>query len=72
MEAFDQFLTNALTSDFFAGGLALGALGVALTFLRVAFMALYRVIVRRVWISLTLDNRSATYRHFCPIRAMCA
>lgn len=65
MEAFDQFLTKALTRDFFAGGLALGALGVALTFLRVAFMALYRVIVRRVWITLTLDNRSAAYRHSC-------
>lgn len=62
MEALDQFLTTALTSDFFAGGLALG---VALTFLRVAFMALYRVIVRRVWITLTLDNRSAAYRHSC-------
>ncbi len=65
MNAFDQFLTNALTSDFFAGGLALGAFGVAAAFLRVACMALYRVIVRRVWVSLTLDNRSAAYRHFC-------
>ncbi|UWR53663.1 hypothetical protein K4F84_03335 [Phaeobacter inhibens] len=65
MEAFDQFLTSALTSDFFAGGLALGAFGVAAAFLRVAFMALCRVIVRRVWVSLTLDNRSAAYRHFC-------
>jgi len=64
MEAFDQFLTSALTSDFFAGGLALGAFGVAAAFLRIAFMALYRVIVRRVWVSLTLDNRSAAYRHF--------
>lgn len=65
MDAFDQFLTSALTSDFFAGGLALGALGVAAAFLRVAFMALYRVVVRRVWVSLTLDNRGAAYRHFC-------
>lgn len=65
MDAFDQFLTSALTSDFFAGGLALGAFGVAAAFLRIAFMAMYRVIVRRVWVSLTLDNRSAAYRHFC-------
>ncbi len=65
MDAFDQFLTNALTSDFFAGGIALGAFGVAAAFLRIAFMGLYRVIVRRVWVSLTLDNRSAAYRHFC-------
>ena len=27
MDAFDQFLTSALTSDFFAGGIALGAFG---------------------------------------------
>ena len=65
MEAFDQFLTSALTSDFFAGGIALGAFGVAAAFLRIAFMALYRVVVRRIWVSLTLDNRSAAYRHFC-------
>lgn len=65
MDAFDQFLTSALTSDFFAGGMALGAFGVAAAVLRTAFMALYRVFVRRVWVSLTLDNRSAAYRHFC-------
>ena len=65
MEIIEQFLTNALTSDFFAGGLALGAFGIAVAFLRVAFMALYRVVVRRAWVSLTLDNRSAAYRHFC-------
>ena len=65
MEAFNQFLTNALTSDFFAGGLALGAFGVAAASLRIAFMAIYRVIMRRVWVSLTLDNQSAAYRHFC-------
>lgn len=65
MEAFDQFLTSALTSDFFAGGVALGAFGVAAAFLRLSFMALYRVVDRRVWASLTLDNRTAAYRHFC-------
>ena len=65
MDAFDQFLTSALTSDFFAGGLALGAFGVAAAFLRFALMALYRMLVRRVWVSLTLDNRSVAYRHFC-------
>ncbi|EBA18468.1 AAA ATPase [Roseobacter sp. SK209-2-6] len=65
MEILDEFLTSALTSDFFTGGLALGAFGIAAAFLRFAFMAFYRVIVRRVWVSLTLDNRSAAYRHFC-------
>lgn len=65
METINQFLTSALTSDFFTGGVALGSFGVAAAFLRIAFMAMYRVIVRRVWASLTLDNRSAAYRHFC-------
>lgn len=60
-----QFLTDALTSDFFAGGIALGAFGIAAAFLRIAFMAMYRMIVRRVWVSLTFDNRNAAYRHFC-------
>ncbi|MGD1883310.1 MAG: AAA family ATPase [Paracoccaceae bacterium] len=45
--------------------MALGAFGVAAAFLRITFIALYRVIGRRVWVSLTLDNRSAAYRHFC-------
>jgi len=65
LDAFHQIITTALTSDFFAGGLALGAFGVAAACLRVAFMALYHAIVRRVWVSLTLDNRSAAYRHLC-------
>lgn len=65
MELFDQFLTNALTSDFFAGGLALGALGIAAAFLRVALLSLWAAINKRVWISLTLDNRNPAYRYFC-------
>lgn len=65
IETFENFLTSALASDFFAGGLALGAFGMAAAMLRVWLMALYRLIQRRVWVSLTLDNRSAGYRHFC-------
>ena len=65
MELFDQFLTNALTSVFFAGGLALGALGIAAAFLRVALLSLWAAINKRVWISLTLDNRNPAYRYFC-------
>ncbi|MEX0339875.1 MAG: AAA family ATPase [Arenibacterium sp.] len=65
MDILDQFLANALTSDFFAGGLALGALGILAAFMRVAFIALSDLIARRAWVSLTLDNRSAAYRHLC-------
>jgi len=65
MNILDQFLSNALASDFFAGGLALGAFGVAAAALRVVLLAIYRAVNRRVWASLTLDNRSAAYRHIC-------
>ena len=65
MEILDQFLTNSLSSEFFAGGLALGVLGVLAPSLRGVFLSLNRVIQRRIWVSLTLDNRSAAYRHFC-------
>ncbi|MEO9897417.1 MAG: AAA family ATPase [Paracoccaceae bacterium] len=65
MDMIDSFLADALKSDFFAGGLALGAFGIAVASLRVWIIALYKLVMRRVWVSLTLDNRSAAYRHFC-------
>ena len=65
MDMIDSFLTDALKSDFFAGGLVLGAFGIVAATLRVWIMALYQMILRHVWVSLTLDNRSAAYRHFC-------
>ncbi len=63
-EMFNKFLADATSSDFFAGGLALGGFGVIAAYLRVVLMAAYRFILRRVWVSLTLDNRSAAYRYF--------
>ena len=65
MSMIEAFLADALQSDFFAGGLALGAFGIAAASLRIGLLALYRAVMRRVWVSLTLDNRSAAYRHFC-------
>ncbi len=59
------FINDAVQSDFFAGGLALGAFGMAAALLRLVFFALYRFIQRRIWVSLTLDNCSPAYRHFC-------
>lgn len=61
----EHFLSNVLVSDFFAGGLALGGLGVLAACLRVVLLALFRSLNRRLWASLTLDNQSAAYRHFC-------
>ena len=65
MDTLHNFLRDALQSDFFAGGLALGAFGIAAATLRFGLFALYRIVIRNVWVSLTLDNRSAAYRHFC-------
>lgn len=65
MEPIQNFLANAVQSDFFAGGFALGAFGFAAAILRLAFVRLHRLITRYIWVSLTLDNRSNTYRHFC-------
>jgi chaperone BCS1 len=65
IDTLGTFLADAMQSDFFAGGLALGAFGVAAATLRIWLLALYRVILRFVWVSLTLDNRSVAYRHFC-------
>ena len=65
IDLLNGFIADAMQSDFFAGGLALGAFGVAAATLRVGLIMLYHFIMRHVWVSLTLDNRSAAYRHFC-------
>lgn len=60
---FNEMLTRAVGSDFFAGGLALGAFGAALGLLRMLWV-MARAQARRRWaVSLTVDNRSAAYRH---------
>jgi mitochondrial chaperone BCS1 len=63
-DSFTAWLAQATTSDIFAGGLALGGLGVALATLRALWLRLSGMVGRRVMISLTLDNRSAAYRNF--------
>ncbi len=64
MDLLTTILTSAVQSDFFAGGLALGAFGIVLAVLRLCSGALYGAVMRRLWVSLTLDNRSTSYRHF--------
>lgn len=65
IELIQTHLANALQSDFFAGGMALGAVGVFAATLRGLHGNLSRFAKRRAWASLTLDNRSEAYRHFC-------
>lgn len=64
-EILETYLAEALRSEFFAGGAALGAMGVGLAMLRWAWVVLYGLLRRRLCVSVTLDNRSAAFRDFC-------
>jgi chaperone BCS1 len=62
---FDQvllYLTQATTSDFFAGGLVLGCLGLALRLGQGLFNTVRKTFARRFIARLTVDNRSLAYR----------
>jgi len=64
-ELFVRYLDSALQSDFFAGGFALGAMGAAFAVLRWGWRWAVYLVLRRISISVTLDNRTAAFRHFC-------
>ncbi|GHC54386.1 AAA family ATPase [Neogemmobacter tilapiae] len=62
---FDQialYLTQATASDFFAGGLVLGCLGLFLRSAQLGLLAAQRLLARRCIARLTVDNRSHAYR----------
>jgi mitochondrial chaperone BCS1 len=56
-------LAHATGTDIFAGGFALGLLGVALGLARVLGLRGWRWFVRRVTVTLSFDNRTQAYRH---------
>jgi chaperone BCS1 len=56
------FAADALQSDIFAGGLALGLIGAGLGLLHRLVQRLHALIYRRFFGAVTLDNRSAAYR----------
>ncbi|MGP6088477.1 AAA family ATPase [Antarctobacter jejuensis] len=58
-----EMLTRAVGSDFFAGGLALGVFGAAIGMIRMVWFMARAQAQRRFAVSLTVDNRSAAYRH---------
>ncbi len=60
-----EFLAQVAGSEIFAGGLALGALGVALGGLHLVWQALRAHAARRWMASITVDSRSAAFRHLC-------
>lgn len=62
-ETFDSLLIRATSSDFFLGGLALGLLGAAVALLGTLWRLTSAFVARRVWVRVTLDNRTSAYRH---------
>jgi mitochondrial chaperone BCS1 len=57
-----DYATQALQSDIFAGGLALGLIGTGLGLLHRLSRRFHALVYRRCFGSVTLDNRSAAYR----------
>jgi len=64
-ESFQTFSDSALQSDFFAGGVALGAFGAVIAVLRILCAKISTFMRRRIWVSLTLDNQNSAYRYLC-------
>lgn len=62
-DALADLLAEAVRTDLFAAGLALGSLGLLAAALRGAVAAVLRLARRRLWASLSLDNRHEGYRH---------
>ncbi len=62
-EQFTEFFMSATKSEFFAGGIALGIIGILATLLRSAWNISEKVAGRRFCASVTIDNRSTNYRH---------
>jgi chaperone BCS1 len=65
LETFTSNLYAAAQSDFFAGGIALGGMGAAVAVLHRVWAVLIRLAWRRICVTVTLDNRSSAFRHFC-------
>ncbi len=63
MEEFWIFLSTATKSDFFAGGIALGVIGGVAAVLHTLWQLIERIIAKRICVSVTVDNRSPSYRH---------
>ena len=58
-----EIVTGAVQTDLFAAGMALGVLGLVAASLRGVLRTARRLARRRLWVSLTLDNRHIAYRH---------
>jgi mitochondrial chaperone BCS1 len=61
---FSTALATATGTDIFSGGLALGLFGAAIGFARVLGLRAWRALLRRLMVTVTLDNRTQAYRDF--------
>lgn len=64
-DSFQIWLGQMMLNDIFVGGIALGSIGIVMAAARVVTMVVGRLVSRRAWVRLTIDNRSAAYRHLC-------
>ena len=62
-EAFQTYAATAVQSEFFAGGLALGLIGLAAGFGRLGWWRASNLVARRFSVTVTVDNRVAEFRH---------
>lgn len=62
-DAIQTYAANAVQSDFFAGGLALGLVGLTAGFVRLYWARAHALIVRRLVVVVTIDNRLPEFRH---------
>ena len=62
-EFLQEHIARAMGSDFFAGGAALGMLGASIAIARMIWGRIAGLIARRIWVRVSVDNRSAAYRH---------
>ncbi len=65
VDFFNSLFADALSSDIFAGGLALGLMGILAAFLGLAGRRLLNLLWRRITISVTVDNRSPAFKFLC-------
>ncbi|SMX30100.1 hypothetical protein TRP8649_04240 [Pelagimonas phthalicica] len=66
-----SYLATALQSDFFAGGLALGGLGLLAAMLRSLYALVARLVHRRVWVSLVPGSVDTTQSPPARVRFCC-
>ncbi len=63
LDALQTYAAPVLASDFFAGGLALGVIGLTAGLARLYWHLLAGLVARRLLVTVEIDNRVAEFRH---------